>query len=274
MPRKITSIGVLPVAHTVELLALIEEFSHAFADPEAQREPAAEKLLPLAETPQTLMTLVEEFPEAFADPEVETPATPTTVAEPVEVGAVAPQPVPIPPDYSQALHRQVSTFGWGQVDFYFTYTRTGLHSLWMTVGKSGTEAQSLCEAIVRLVNLLLARDVAPAEITREIRGIRGADSEGLGPHKILGLADLIGKVLQEAPATVVGGEPAVPVPPAAETPAPVADLGPETMTMTSWVALGDHTHEASLCPECGAELQQVNGCSGGACVVCGYSSCS
>ncbi|NCJ06176.1 ribonucleotide reductase [Synechococcales cyanobacterium C] len=260
------------MAHTVELLALIEEFSHAFADPEGQREVLPEDPLPTTETTLSLITLAEEFPEAFADPELEMPQeSPESVLEPVEAVSASPSQR-LAPGYTQALHRQVSTFGWGQVDFYFTYGSTGLESLWMSVGKSGTEAQSLCEAIVRLVNLLLARGVAPVEITREIRGIRGADSEGLGPHKILGLADLIGKVLQEAPMRLVAGEVLLSVAPVAEAPVPEVAPVPETAKDEGWVALSDH--EASLCPECGAELQQVNGCSGGACVVCGYSSCS
>ncbi|MEM9136316.1 MAG: hypothetical protein AAGB01_03045, partial [Cyanobacteria bacterium P01_F01_bin.42] len=41
-----------------------------------------------------------------------------------------------------------------------------------------------------------------------------------------------------------------------------------------WLTFSDTSAIASLCPECDAELQQINGCSGGACLVCGYSSCS
>lgn len=93
----------------------------------------------------------------------------------------------------------------------------------------------------------------------------------------MGLADLIGKVLQEAPAT--GWMPmasptklettATPT----STPAPsepvvppavvVADPGQAIAPLPDWTDLPD-AEATTLCPECGAELQQINGCSGGA----------
>ncbi|MGB7412934.1 MAG: hypothetical protein WA902_01895, partial [Thermosynechococcaceae cyanobacterium] len=146
--------------------------------------------------------------------------------------------------------------------------------------------------------------VPVSEICRQIRGIRGADSEGLGPHRILGLADLIGKALQEAPETLttdltvpphreVVPEPEGAIsPPAAptshDTPialgtsletAPLATESAEpeasnTIAQPSTWAIPEQNLVSMLCPECGAELQHMNGCSGGACPVCGFSSCS
>jgi hypothetical protein len=173
------------------------------------------------------------------------------------------------------------------VDCYFTYGEAGLQQFWVTVGKSGTEVQSLCEAIARLVNLLLAQQVALPEIVKQLRGIRGGTPEGLGPNTLLGLADLIGKVLQEAPPAGMTGTVATPAAVAAPVatsahievelvgasavaPAPAASVAPAH----DWVGLSDDLLAATLCPECGAQLQQMNGCSGGACTVCGYSSCS
>jgi hypothetical protein len=156
------------------------------------------------------------------------------------------------------------------------------------VGKSGTEVQSLCEAICRLTNLLLAHQVPIPEIVQQLRGIRGADSEGLGPHRILGLADTIGKILQEAPAALASSD-ITPVQAVAATPAQEV-IAPEStqhannkqsavkensaVLSPSLLELSDNNHRMSLCPECGSELQAMNGCSGGACQVCGYSSCS
>jgi Domain of unknown function DUF29 len=39
-----------------------------------------------------------------------------------------------------------------------------------------------------------------------------------------------------------------------------------------WVGQSDDLLAATLCLESGVRLQQMNGCSGGACTVCGYSS--
>jgi hypothetical protein len=291
------------MANTQSLLALVDNFAEAFADPEAHRvsaiaSPTGNQRSENART-QTLLTLVSEFPEAFADPEA--PVTSTTAvidAAPVkpsvaEVSEVAAVEVALPAGYEWSLNRTISTFTWGQIEAHFSYSTAGLVSLWLVVGKSGTEVQSLCEAICRLTNVLLAHQVPVAEITRQLRGIRGADSEGLGPHRILGLADLIGKVLQEAPATISGSVVVAPistgqaaahvqVPVVAETVSHTVDsqngtsqvkAGSEFLSQ-SLFNLSESNHRMSVCPECGSELHAMNGCSGGACQVCGFSSCS
>jgi hypothetical protein len=248
---------------------------------------------------QTLLTLASEFPEAFVDPDL--PVAPVAIASEAtaqpeqqvlaEASAVPLFSESLPAGYERSLNRTVSTFTWGQIEAHLSYSAAGLASLWLVVGKSGTEIQSLCEAICRLTNLLLAHQVPVAEITRQLRGIRGADSEGLGPHRILGLADLIGKVLQEAPVTISSSviAPTLAVQtntlvqvPVAEAVSHTVDSYNETAQLKtgsellsqSLLNLSDNNHRMSLCPECGSELQAMNGCSGGACQVCGFSSCS
>jgi hypothetical protein len=292
------------MANTETLLSFTTAFPEAFADPEAARP--ALKTSPkqaVSNNPriQTLLTLASEFPEAFVDPDL--PVTPVAVAfeataQPeqqvlAEASAVPSFSESLPAGYELSLNRTVSTFTWGQIEAHLSYSAAGLASLWLVVGKSGTEIQSLCEAICRLTNLLLAHQVPIAEITRQLRGIRGADSEGLGPHRILGLADLIGKVLQESPATLSGSVVApglvvqtatAPVQVSVETEAVSHTVNVQNETSQvktgsellsqSLLNLSDNNHRMSLCPECGSELQAMNGCSGGACQVCGFSSCS
>jgi hypothetical protein len=239
-----------------------------------------------------LLALMAEFPQAFADPEAQPAVAQTAIAvEPEPVVPVVEPRVALPAGYTHALHRQISTFAWGQIDCELIYGSTGLERLWITVGKSGTEVQSLCEAIARLVNLLLASGTPIPTLVKELRGIRGGDAEGFGPHRVLGLADLIGKVLQEAPEVgVVQPQPVVSEVAMTEgrslTIAPIISSKPtdpplaaKAVTLVNsdpaWANLPtDSRHSASLCPECGSELHQMNGCSGGACNVCGYSSCS
>jgi hypothetical protein len=290
------------MANTETLLSFTTAFPEAFADPEAARP--ALKTSPkqaVSNNPriQALLTLASEFPEAFIDPDL--PVAPAAIASEAtaqteqqvlaEASAVPLFSESLPAGYERSLNRTVSTFTWGQIEAHLSYSAAGLASLWLVVGKSGTEIQSLCEAICRLTNLLLAHQVPVAEITRQLRGIRGADSEGLGPHRILGLADLIGKVLQEAPATISSGAvaPALAVQTApvqvsveAEAVSHTVDAqvgssqvktGSELLSQ-SLLNLSDNNHRMSLCPECGSELQAMNGCSGGACQVCGFSSCS
>jgi hypothetical protein len=287
------------MANTAELLTLISEFPDAFTDPALgiQASPA-KSAIPVSEGTQKLLELMEDFPEPFIDPEA--PATPTDTS-PSSESEIADTSVPASPvsvsmpptGYSFALQRQFPTFTWGTINVALTYGSEGLQSIWVTVGKSGTETQSLCEGICRLANLLLAQKVPVNAIARELRGIRGADSEGLGPNRVLGLADLIGKALQEAPETFNFGEPVVAasieraVSPIVEEPAlskassngsQLSDTLPtataDHISENGWVAVSEQNHRMGICPECGSELQAANGCSGGACLVCGYSSCS
>jgi hypothetical protein len=290
------------MANTETLLSFTTAFPEAFADPEAARP--ALKTSPkqaVSNNPriQALLTLASEFPEAFVDPDLPVAPAATALeatAQPEQKVLAEASAVPLfseslPAGYERSLNRTVSTFTWGQIEAHLSYSAAGLASLWLVVGKSGTEIQSLCEAICRLTNLLLAHQVPVAEITRQLRGIRGADSEGLGPHRILGLADLIGKVLQEAPVTISSSviAPTLAVQtntlvqvPVAEAVSHTVDSYNETAQLKtgsellsqSLLNLSDNNHRMSLCPECGSELQAMNGCSGGACQVCGFSSCS
>ena len=293
------------MAHTVELLTLIEEYPDAFLEPTDAPLSASVQAKSEESENSDLMSLIAEFPEAFTEPELPTAAKETTetsddqaavasVADQSEeepISTVETKTLEPPKGYEFALHQNVTTFGWGKVSFYFRYGDEGLTSVWMTVGKSGTEVQSFCEAIARLTNRLLAVGTPTVELVKELRGIRGGDSEGLGPHRFLGLVDLLGKALKEAPAKLET-QVAVATPSSApemitEAPAPVQETIQEVATIQEtqetveaattehqWLELSDISESASICPDCGAELQQVNGCSGGACVVCGYSSCS
>lgn len=284
------------MAQTDDLLGLIDSFPDAFNQVESKANSAVQ--IDPALAPQ-LQQLMAEFPSAFvdpathlggedslADPVSEEPNLPDTEAVKETIDVVQPTPSPLPSaqpgTYAHALTRTISTFTWGQVEIYLTYGDSGLQSVWVTVGKSGTEVQSLCEAIARLINQLLVNQIPIPDIARQIRGIRGADSEGLGPNRFLGLADLIGKVLQEAP---TAWRPTQPSQEEAVQPQQNGHNGnglghnhdaqaTAEMPTDMWTTIADHDHAASICPECGAELHQVNGCSGGACVVCGYSSCS
>lgn len=283
------------MAHTVELLALIEAYPEAFLEPTDASLSKPSATVTQASENSDLMSLMTEFPEAFALSDELTPSAELTpsmaqaksiedVTEPESPTAQSTM-IEAPTGYEMALHQPIATFGWGQVDVFLRYGEQGLRSIWIVVGKSGTEVQSFCEAIARLTNRLLSVGTPISELVKELRGIRGGDSEGLGPHRFLGLVDLFGKVLQDAPETMAVPVQAPAIQPDVVAP-PVQSASPEpsqpkssnghtpSSTSHQWVELSDTSAIASICPECGAELHQVNGCSGGACVVCGYSSCS
>lgn len=281
-------------------LALMQEFPHAFIDPS---EP-----IPTSSPSETTGTSDSQATEksspeeSAASTEKKTTVTPGSTLS--TATAEFSRPSAPPAGYDQALQRNISTFTWGEVQVFFTYSQEGLQSIWVTVGKSGTEVQSLCEALSRLINLLLEQQVSIPEICRQIRGIRGADSEGLGPNRILGLADLVGKALQEAPERLFPvstldtsriGSRTSDVPQDEHLDDSTSSIGEKshstqhetehtnlsqetplssTQATTDWSIPEEGNLTAMLCPECSAELHHMNGCSGGACPVCGYSSCS
>lgn len=294
------------MAHTVELLSLIEDYPDAFLEPTEAPLTQSAKTISSADssTNTALLTLMSEFPEAFVEPETPDQSKPQSKTNSTETEA-ATQPgtmepvesaIPTPAGYELAFHQEIQTFGWGTVNVQLRYDRETLIALWITVGKSGTEVQSFCEAIARLTNRLLAAGTPMSDLVKELRGIRGGESEGMGPHRFLGLVDLFGKVLQDAPTRMVmQTERPATAEIASTITSSTSDLSQvstsdetkeasqitemqksssETTDQHQWVVLSDTSAIASICPECGAELQQVNGCSGGACVVCGFSSCS
>ncbi len=281
-------------------LSLMQEFPQAFTDPSEAVPTSSQSGTnePSDSQTDTSSSLSES---ATSAPEEISQATGSTSSTNREDTQTPPAPSLPPGDYDQALQRKVSTFTWGEVQIFLAYNQEGLRSIWVTVGKSGTEVQSLCEAISRLINLLLEKQVPIPEICRQIRGIRGADSEGLGPNRILGLADLVGKVLHEAPEQLTPAgtvEPSKievqtsgisthkPITASTSTDESNSSTQPSTtlrqealstttpQTAEGWSIPEVGTLTAMLCPECSAELHHMNGCSGGACPVCGYSSCS
>lgn len=181
------------MAQTDQLLDLMDSFPDAFKEVQPTEEKAAAPSNIDPDLDPSLQQLIAEFPSAFVDPAIhlatqeaasqsdstnmEATEQPTSVAEEAENGVTAivnakPAvasflPTAQPGIYAQALRRQISTMTWGQVELYLTYGDEGLQSIWVTVGKSGTEVQSLCEAIARLINLLLANQVPIPDIARQ-----------------------------------------------------------------------------------------------------------
>ena len=116
-------------------------------------------------------------------------------------------------------------------------------------GRAGSEVHALMEAMGRLASLVLRvdDDMSPRErmleIVRQLRGIGGSNSVGLGPEKVLSIADGVGLALLDAWVSCAGEG--------------SEDSGPAGL---------------DLCPQCdNATLQKASGCE--SCLSCGYSRC-
>jgi ribonucleoside-diphosphate reductase alpha chain len=137
--------------------------------------------------------------------------------------------------------------------------------VFMHTSKAGSETAAVAEAMGRLISyiLRLRSPIAPhdrvTEIVRQLEGIGGARSLGLGPNRVRSLPDGLAQVLSEYLADRHGegeGSPAVRAEPASPLPAPGQMA----------LRFGD------LCPECGeAAVVNEEGCR--KCYACGFSEC-
>jgi ribonucleoside-diphosphate reductase alpha chain len=133
--------------------------------------------------------------------------------------------------------------------------------VFMHTSKAGSETAAVSEALGRLISyiLRLASPVSPRnrlrEVVRQLEGIGGGRSLGLGPNRVRSLPDGVAQVLAEHLERTDE----------AEQPTPEdAPAGPTPGQMG--LPIGD------LCPECGeAALVSDEGCR--RCYACGYSDC-
>ncbi len=149
--------------------------------------------------------------------------------------------------------------------------------VFLHTAKAGSETAAVSEALGRLVSYIL-RMRSPLEpherleeVIRQLEGIGGGRSLGLGPNRVRSLPDGLAQVLAEYMAEwknrdalpdeptsfgIDNATPAAPARPAPVTPAP-GQLA---------LKFGD------LCPECGqAAVVNEEGCR--KCYACGYSEC-
>lgn len=141
--------------------------------------------------------------------------------------------------------------------------------VFINTAKAGSETAAHSEAIGRLLSYILRMNspIDPRkrvrEIVRQLEGIGGGRSLGLGPNRVRSLPDGIAQVLAEYLADTEGGG-------AGAGGGSVEggegyDPGPGQMSLMSGAS-------TDLCPECGqAAVVNEEGCR--KCYVCGYSEC-
>ncbi len=128
--------------------------------------------------------------------------------------------------------------------------------IFIQTSKGGSETAAVAEAIGRLISFILrlSSPVTPPkrlrEVTRQLRGIGGERSMGLGPNRVRSLPDAVAQIL-------------------AQYLDERDDAGEEASTADGQqlaMPIGD------LCPECGqAAVVNEEGCR--KCYACGYSEC-
>ena len=132
--------------------------------------------------------------------------------------------------------------------------------VFLQASKAGSDTAAVTEAIGRLIsqNLRMFGPVSPKErleiIARQLRGIGGQRTVGLGPRKVRSLPDGIAKVIQEYLST------------SNDNNVKIEDDSQSDDVEYSYDMIGD------LCPECGqATYIYTEGCR--KCMSCGLSEC-
>jgi ribonucleoside-diphosphate reductase alpha chain len=151
----------------------------------------------------------------------------------------------------------------------------------INTAKAGSETAAVSEAIGRLISYIL-RMSSPTkqtdrlrEIVRQLMGIGGGRSLGMGPNRVRSLPDGIGQVLEMYLRERTGGQTVAQEQTNGNGGSPSAGHKIEeemesafqpTSETPLWVKIGD------LCPECGeAAVVNEEGCR--KCYACGFSEC-
>jgi len=136
------------------------------------------------------------------------------------------------------------------------------------IGKAGGFFAAKTEAICRLASLALRSGIAPEEVVKQLRGIRGP-MPSFGPNgtKILSLADAIAQVLDRH---ISGNQQSLQLDFQKQQTTAPASAPQASVEAPVTQSLADHGI-APQCPECGGDLAMESGCYN--CHSCGYSKC-
>jgi ribonucleoside-diphosphate reductase alpha chain len=130
-----------------------------------------------------------------------------------------------------------------------------------SIGKAGGCAQSQCEAIGRLISIILRSGGQPETVIKQLKGISCHMKYGFGPHQVLSCADAVAKAIE-----ITISEPV-------DIKTPVKS----TVTIDKLIDEIEEKKEDKkvhngACPECGAPITYIEGCD--VCFSCGYSHCN
>jgi ribonucleoside-diphosphate reductase alpha chain len=148
----------------------------------------------------------------------------------------------------------------------------------INTAKAGSETAAVSEALGRLISYVL-RLTSPTkqtdrlrEIVRQLAGIGGGRSLGLGPNRVRSLPDGIGQVLDMYLREKAGALPVIEEKTNGNGGASLAGHKIEDEAAAQAEANFPSLRIGDLCPECGeAAVVNEEGCR--KCYACGYSEC-
>ncbi len=147
--------------------------------------------------------------------------------------------------------------------------------VFIQTAKAGSETAAVSEALGRLISYTLRMNshIEPrkrlVEVVRQLRGIGGGRSLGLGPNRVRSLPDGVAQVLDEYLQQQWGEHPHQPTD---EAEPEAATPSPGQLSLPGGLGNPNSGLGGDLCPECGhASVVNEEGCR--KCYSCGYSEC-
>lgn len=147
----------------------------------------------------------------------------------------------------------------GKLYVTVNYDNDGIREVVANLGKSGGFAQSLVEAVSRILSVALMWRIPERELISQLKNIRGGNPYGMGPKKILSIPDAIAKIMEQAPSVRV------------KKLEQLETAALKVVNLNQPVRAAEHG-ESPECPECGDDLQFGEGCK--LCRSCGFSACA
>jgi ribonucleoside-diphosphate reductase alpha chain len=132
-----------------------------------------------------------------------------------------------------------------------------LFEMFAQLGKAGSEASAMLQALMRMVSASLRAGVPASAIHHQLRGITSDQAVGFGDKRVRSVPDAVAQAMAE----ILAGKEAV----QQDLPFVVA---PVALSPARDV---DAHLRGTACPECGAPLERGSGCE--ICRSCGYSKC-
>ena len=142
--------------------------------------------------------------------------------------------------------------GCGKLFVTINESEKKLFEVFATMGKSGACVSAFAETTGRLLSLCFRSEVSYDEVIKQLINVRCNKPCGFGDKSVLSCPDAVAKALKTYLEDKMTQE---------KNESVKIDLPKEK-----------HIENGGLCPECGSDLQFIEGCK--KCLSCGYSACS